>query len=205
MTLSEYNNKLEQTSRDIQNRIGETIVELGTEALTLIKKRVQETGKNAEGQAFVSPSDGNTYSHNPMLVGCKSMNADVCKSFFGKEKNKQLSWVTLDRTNNQGKKIRLAVLEGGYDKFRKLHGRQTNFVDFTFSGDMWNDIKIISKKTEHNTGTIVIGAEKEEEKKKLEGNTKREGTILDLSDSEIETLKHDFKLKTLYIIRNNGI
>jgi len=199
MTLQEYNNKLEQTSRDIQSGIGEMIVELGTEALTLIKKRVQETGKNAEGNDFPP------YSQKSMLVGCKSMNADVCKSFFGKEKNKQLSWVTLDRTNNQGKKIRLAVLEGGYKKFRGLHGRQTNFVDFSFTNDMWNDIKIISKKTEHNTGTVVIGAEKEEEKKKLEGNTKRKGTILDLSDSEIETLKQDFKLKTLYIIKTHGI
>lgn len=199
MTLPEYNRRLEQTSWDIQNRIGETIVELGTEALTLIKKRVQETGKNAEGNDFPP------YSQKSMLVGCKSMNDDVCKSFFGKEKNKQLSWVTLDRINNKGKKIRLAVLEGGYKKFREMHNRRTDIVNFTFYNDMWSDIKIVSKKTEHNTGTVVIGAEKEEEKKKLEGNTKRKGTILDLSDSEIEELKHDFKLKTLYIIRNNGI
>ena len=70
---------------------------------------------------------------------------------------------------------------------------------------MWNDIKIISKNTEHNTGVVVIGAEKEEEKKKLEGNTHRKGTILDLSDSEVRTLANDFKLQTLRIIRNNGI
>jgi hypothetical protein len=199
MTLEEYNKRLEQTSKDIQSGLSQTMVRLGTEALTLLKKRVQETGKNAQGNNFPP------YSQTPMLVGCKSMNKSVCTSFFGKNKNKELEWVTLNRTNSEGKKIRLAVLEGGYKKLRELHGRPTSFVDFSFSNDMWNDIKIISKSSEHGFGIVVIGAEQETEKKKLEGNTKRKGTILDLSDSEVRTLANDFKLQTLRVIRNNGI
>ncbi len=44
-----------------------------------------------------------------------------------------------------------------------------------------------------------------EEKKKLEGNTKRKGEILDLRSSEIDTLMKDYSLDVLQIFRNNGL
>ena len=71
MTLEEYNRKLEQATGDISNALGETMVKLGTEALTLIKKRVQETGKNAEGKDFPP------YSQTPMLANCSSMTTNA--------------------------------------------------------------------------------------------------------------------------------
>ena len=40
-------------------------------------------------------------------------------------------------------------------------------VDFTYDGTMWGDISIISGVSEHDSGTVVIGAKRQEEKDKL--------------------------------------
>ena len=196
MTLKEYNERLSDALRDVETSLGETMVKLGTEALTLIKRRVQETGTNAEGNKF------RAYSTDKMYVGSKQMNASVAKSFFGKENNKKHDWVTLQRG---GKNYRLAVLKGGYEEFRKMHGRRTDITDFTFYDKMWGSMHIISNKTEHNSGTVVIGPATDEEMNKLKGNVDKRGQILDLSDEEITGIANRFKLDTLRIMRNNGL
>jgi hypothetical protein len=70
---------------------------------------------------------------------------------------------------------------------------------------MWNNINLISSTNEHQQGVVIIGARTDEEKKKLEGNTKRKGDILDLSNKELTYLSEKYKVNTLEIIRNNGL
>ena len=84
-------------------------------------------------------------------------------------------------------------------------GVQTKFVDFTVTGRMWNDINLISSSSDHQKGIAIIGARLPEEKKKLEGNTKRKGEILDLRTSEVETLMKEYSLDFLQIVKNNGL
>ena len=55
-----------------------------------------------------------------------------------KQKRRELKWVTLQRG---GRNIKLFELPGGYKEFRDIHGRQTDHVDFTFTGKMWGNIK----------------------------------------------------------------
>jgi len=196
MTFKEMYNAFDKIIRDVKSdRMGNTMIQIGADALAMIRRRVTETGVDAEGKKFAP------YSQTPMLVGCKSMNSNVCKSFFGKQKNKEHKWVTLDRTNNQGKKIRLAVLEGGYKQLRGMHGRQTGHVDFMFSGRMWLDIKIISSNTQHNNGVVVLGASTDENKKVLAGNTERKGQILALNNEEVRLLTNIYKKKIKQFFR----
>ena len=193
MTFEEYNKNINGVIGDLQSGAhGAIMVNMAITALTLLRQRVQETGTDAKGTKY------RPYSTKAMLVGCKSMNASVCKSFFGKEKNKEHKWVTV-----KGK--RLAILPGGYKQFREMHGRQTSHVDFSFSNSMWNDINVISNSGQHQQGVAVIGAKQDIEKKKLAGNTARRGDILDLSQKEIDQLKDQYNLQVLQIFRNNGL
>jgi hypothetical protein len=96
-------------------------------------------------------------------------------------------------------------LDGGYKEFRQLNDLQTGFVDFSFSGRMWANIKIKSDQSEHNSGIVRIGATTEEDNKKLEGNTKRRGDILKLSKSEIENINRSFAMNIIQSIERAGL
>lgn len=209
MTISELNQKLDSLINDIQN-LGRTMVQIGSEALVYVRERVMNSGIDAEGQKY------EPYSTKPMLIGCKSFkNKSDCSKVFGKKKNKELKWVTLGGSRYEqfleasaggsGDIKRLAVLEGGYKKFRELNGLQSGFVDFSFSGRMWANIKIKSDQSEHNQGIVRIGATTEEDNKKLEGNTKRRGDILKLSKSEIENINHSFAMNITQSIERAGL
>mgnify|MGYP006921349274 CR=1 FL=1 len=199
MTLPEYNKKLDKTIADLSVKYGGNIMAgVATNALTMIKKRVQETGTNAKGTKFPA------YSTKPMLIGSSSFPTKAVgqKVFGSKEKRKSMEWRTLGEGEDAK---RLAILQGGYKEWRALMGRQTGHVDFSVSNEMWNDINVISKQSDHAKGIAIIGAKKDSEKRKLEGNTKRKGDILDLSLSEINELKRDYNLEVLNIFKNNGL
>jgi hypothetical protein len=197
--LSEIEKEFNDGLIKVQTELGNTMVSIGVDALAMIKTRVIETGLDATGKGFPG------YSTDSMLVGCKSFRKKDCDKFFGKKKNKEHEWVTLKRG---GELYRLAVLEGGYKKLREisLGAGKGDKVDFSFTNDMWNDISIISTSSEHNGGTVVIGAKKQIEKDKLYYNTERNKKkggqeILDLSESEINYLKEEFMQPILNIFK----
>lgn len=155
---------------------GNIMVKLASEALVLNRQRVEESGKNAEGQSYTP------YSRKPILASRSGMTNAAYNSIAGsKKKRKELSWVTIG-----GHK--LFEVPGGYKQYRELHGRQTGFVDFVFSGRMWNNIKLVSSGAELQSGVAVIKPTEELQKKKLAGNTERRGDILALSKSEEQRL-----------------
>jgi len=217
MTPEEYTNRFERVIKDIKvHNDGQIMTRVAIEALTLLKKRVQETGTNAKGQEFKA------YSTKPMLIGCSSFRKDVCNQLFGsKEKRAKMDWRTVGGSGgyaaylsvssgasggaNSGKGRRLAILPGGYKEWRRLMGRPTDKVDFTVSGRMWNNVTVISSTSDHKNGMAIIGAKEDTEKKKLAGNTKRKGDILDLSQKEQDILKEDFNLEVLQVFRENGL
>jgi hypothetical protein len=194
MNIIEYNKSLDRVVKDMKGQANaEIMVKLGIEAKRLIFNRIIETGVNAEGQKF------KPYSKKPMLTNCSSMILSSCSKVAGsKDKRKELKWVTIN-----GHK--LFVLEGGYKQFRETQGRQTAFVDFSFTQEMWKDINVLSNNSDHQRNTVIIGAKDDIEKKKLEGNTKRRGDILDLSTKEIEDLKLTYNLGVLKIFKQNGL
>lgn len=194
MTIEEYNKNLNGVIRDLQTGShGEIMIKMAVEALTMIKQRVQQTGTDAKGSKYAP------YSTSKMLTNCSTMTLSACNKIAGsKKKRRDLDWVTINGH-------RLFNLPGGYKQFRELHGRQTNFVDFSFTNAMWNDINVISKQSDHQRGIAYIGAKQEIEKKKLAGNTKRRGDILDLSQKEINQLRESYNIGVLKIFRQNGL
>lgn len=161
---------------------GNIMVKMASEALTLNKQRVQESGKNAKGESF------DKYSIKPMLSGSKNMTRSAFSSIAGsKKKRAKLDWVKV-------KGHSLFIIPGGYKQFRELHGRQSAFVDFTMSGRMWNNVKLVSDRAELNSGVAVIKATEDLQKKKLAGNTERRGEILGLSKEEEQRLSDIYEV-----------
>lgn len=168
--LNKFAGHIEGTER------GSIMIKMANEALILNRQRVQEKGQNADGSAY------KPYSTKPMLAGRTGMTTSAYSSIAGsKDKRAELEWVTY-----KGRK--LFELPGGYKQFRELHGRQTGFVDFTFTGRMWSNIKLVSDRAELNSGVAVIKPSEDIQKKKLAGNTERRGDILALSKTEEQRL-----------------
>lgn len=193
---------------------GNIMVKMASEALALNRQRVQETGKNAKGESF------DKYSTKPMLSGSKNMTKSAFATIAGsKKKRAELKWVTIGGSGfssylaesagtggprNTGG-VHLFVIPGGYKQFRELHGRQTGFVDFTLSGRMWNNVKLVSDRAELNSGVAVIKATEELQQKKLEGNTKRRGEILGLSKNEEQRLSDVYEVWVENGLRKNKL
>jgi hypothetical protein len=201
ITLIQLSDQLSSLADDLTGpQQGQLMQKLGLDALALIKKRVQETGVNAEGSKF-SP-----YSTKPMLASQKGMTQKAyAKIASSKEKRKELKWVTIN-----GHK--LFEIKGGYKEFRELHERQTGFVDFVFTGRLFGnikenipgDVKITSDQSELNSGVVTIAATQELEKKKLSGLTERKGEILALSKKEEVQLSGYYNKWVLDLLRKNG-
>ena len=199
MTFPEYDKKLQKTITAAKSHYnGQMMASIGVTALKMIYDRVTKTGVNAKGQKFAP------YSTRDMLVGCKSFTVkeSACEVLLGsKAKRKKLEWRTVGGEGG----VRLAILKGGYKKLREMQNRQTAFVDFSLTNRMWPNIKLISNNGNHQRGIAIIGAKDTEEKKKLEGNTKRKGDILDLSTKEVDELKKTYNLSMLQVFRSNGL
>jgi hypothetical protein len=219
ISILELNKNLQGVLNDLAGGAQQVIMaKIAEDANVLFKKRIVETGKDAKGKSFPP------YSTSPMLAGRKSFKTDAAfnKIAGSKDKRRDLKWVTIGGSSgfssflsvsagtstgmaNEGKGVRLFEIPGGYKEFRELHDRQTRFVDFSFSNDMWNDVKVKSNKQEGKNQVAIIGATAEKQIKKLEGNTKRKGEIMALSQSEEMILAKEYEREIVNIFRKNGL
>lgn len=193
MTFDQYEKEFNRAIDEVEKQTASTMVEIGHDALFMIKERIVNEGINAKGEKF------RPYSERPMLVNCSSLSTSVCSRLAGsKKKRRELNWVTLQRG---GRNIKLFELERGYKEYRELHGRKTDHVSFFFTGQMWSDIGIISNDGDHANHSVTIGAKDEDNKNKLSGNTAKRGDILDLSEAEKIKLAERYKLKILKVYK----
>lgn len=151
ITLLEYNRRIQGVINDLKaGAHGDVMMQIASNAIALIKDRVQEKGLNPQGAKY----------------------PDYSKR---------------------------------YKDFKQKEGKYRGFVDFTFSGRMFNNIKIMSPKNELDQGIAVIKATTPEESEKLSKNTKSRGDILALSDSEVEKLTKQYEQGILNIWRKNQL
>jgi hypothetical protein len=144
-------------------RTASTIL-IAKEALSLIRRRIQNEGKDAVGAQL------GDYSDNPLPAFF----------FYGKS------------INASGENaVRRAVKEGkgiSYKDFRSANNLPTDKVVLTFSGAMWRemDVKIISDNLTNSTAQIEPKTERS--RKVAAYNSERYGDILALSKEEKEQL-----------------
>ena len=82
-----------------------------------------------------------------------------------------------------------------YKKRKEKAGKYTDKVDFTLSGRMWKDTNITYK----NRDKVIIGGLSQETKDKLSGNTSKKGSILELSEAEMNNIIIPFYLETSHL------
>jgi hypothetical protein len=202
ITLLELSNKLNAFANDLTGQEQANLMQLlALDSLAMIKKRVQETGVDANGSKYAP------YSTKSMLASRKGMTQSAYdKIASSKDKRRELKWVTIN-----GHK--LFEVSGGYKQYRDLHGRQTGFVDFVFTGRLFGniktgepgDVKLVSSQSELASGIAVIKATQELEKKKLSGLTERKGEILALSKVEEQKLTVNYEKWLIKVLKKNGI
>jgi len=103
----------------------------------------------------------------------------------------------------------------GYKKYKDKKGHYRGFVDLTFSGRLWSNIRspaVKSTDTEHKAGVVVIGASGSEYRDILTGLTdgnnkglKGRGDILDLNNEEISLIQQMTDKWVEEIINTNGL
>lgn len=74
-------------------------------------------------------------------------------------------------------------------KVRTKKGYQTNYVDFTMSGKLWNNVQPFVEVSNEQFTRVIITARNAEDQRKLQGAVKKRGNILKLSDNELTLLR----------------
>ena len=174
-SLQEVINALRDTADVLEKRIPELLLEQEITAKSLIQNRIQETGKDSKGGR----------------LGIYSNTKIPAFFFFGK--GTKATDAKLKVLSKEGKKL-------SYSDFRKLDGKQNQFVDLTFSGKMWRETGLVRKEVSKTKAVIVIGQTSERSEKVAGYLTDQYGNFLELSQEEIDIITEDMTLEVEDII-----
>lgn len=177
-SLQEVINALRDTADKLEKRIPELLLEQEITAKSLVQDRIQETGKDSKGGT----------------LGIYSNTKIPAFFFFGK--GTKATDKKLQSLSKEGKKL-------SYADFRKLDGKQSNYVDLTFSGKMWKDTGLVKKEASKTNAVIVIGQKTERSEKVAGYMEDRYGNFLQLSQEEIDIITEDMTLEVEDIINAN--
>jgi hypothetical protein len=103
----------------------------------------------------------------------------------GANRKKRWLWIKFPKAK---KAVPVMVLPGGYKQLRQLNGLQTGFVDLTFSGRMFQNIKLLEPKSKGLTFLAFIGATNLENQQKFFGLSRKYGRFMDPESDEINVL-----------------
>lgn len=152
-------NAIRQLRKHLRRNKTKTALRIGFDVLALVKKRVQLTGKDSKGKPFPG------YSH-----------AVVPKPFF------------YGRSRSPGAEQRLKAKTSwfvSYKEFRDINDLETDFVDLTFTGQMWKRTGVKLIKSTSALTVVELGGRNEDAQNKINWNSKRYGeSILTLSKKE---------------------
>jgi len=176
MDLTEFIQRLKLVANELQaNREAES-VQIGREAMALVRLRVQNDKENAQGASFGGYST-----------------TKLPKYFFT---GKSMSAAAEAKVKKRGAKM-------SYEEFREDNNLETDAKDFTFSGEMWRDTGVSEVNNTADTTTVIIGGTSERSRLLLGYNTERDGDILELSESEIDFVVDAHRERVLKVINKN--
>lgn len=184
---------MEGLSNEIEEQITMLLREAAHVLVAEMKQRVIQSGENSKGGKF-SP-----YSTKTMLVSPKSFKTSAALAALGKQgkaskglKGKrgvrwsaQYDWRTV---NVGGINRHMILLEGGYKKFRELHGHPTANKIFYWDGTMMNSIMVGEPTRNGQVTSLEYGPNIGHEVLKMAGNSAREGMNIE-APSEGESQK----------------
>jgi hypothetical protein len=195
MTIEELNIKLGNVIADLQGQpYGNVMVQVASDALFLVKDRVINRGTNPDNEKM------EPYSTSEMYVSKSQLSTAAYQKIAGtKTKRAQLQWIVTDEG------VLKMILPYGYKQFRDIHGRQTRHVDYTFSGRMWNNIKLLKDRSDLNGGVAVIGATTRDDRMKVMTQIELRGVFLRPTKQDTEQLRDTFSKGISNIFKKNGL
>jgi hypothetical protein len=119
-----------------------------------------------------------------------------------------------DRIYNTGTNAEYQALldyKPKYKEYKTKKGHYRGFVDLTYSGRLWSNIKVVSSQSEHSQGHATVSAEGNEYQQILSGltegnkNLRARGQILDLNNEEIGVLQGMVDVWVNDIVKRNGL
>lgn len=144
----------------------------------IITDRVQQEGKKTDGSQIGKYSEKN--------LKFKSITGKFSDIANKKQLKKRLK--SHGDTNE---------FHGGYKEFRESLGFQTEFIDLTLTGDMFNDFIVEPV----GTNSYEVGFRGEESSKIAGYHEKRFGPIFQLSTSEVQLIESEIAQKINDIFR----
>ena len=147
MTKEEYNNRMTSLENSLRTEHIKIMQSLGENALGMIRRRILDTGKNAEGGSF-----------------------------------------TPDYTAK-------------YKKYKQQTGKYKGFVDFSFTNRMWSNVQL----RQATQDSVTIGAVAQENRDKMKHNQDKRGTILDLTENEINKLIEAYERDLVKMFHSKGL
>jgi hypothetical protein len=75
-----------------------------------------------------------------------------------------------------------------HKKVRQKKGYQTEYVDFTMTGELWNNIQPTVRSATEESTLVIIGAQSQRNIDILKGAVRKRGNILRLTEAEIDLL-----------------
>lgn len=179
MTFEEYNQRMDQLVKDLPESHANLLIGIANTAAALIKRRIQTTGTDANGNKFRAYSDW--YQK------------------YKTEKGKNKGFTDFSFTNRMWTNIQLIK-----DKSNGTVAVITAQDKGSKGGNVSVPVRAHErkgKKVAATTKNVYVPSNYE----KLEKNTKSFGEILNLSKQEIEDLKEDYDKGILQIFRDHGL
>lgn len=195
MDLTAYQAELERGLKSYQAARSKASVAIALDGLAMIKKRVVTDGNKPEGGSYEDYSD----------------NALPAWYFQGKSRAEQLAGgaKTYKNSGNSppfNKLLKQKLKEGAqsfrgigwsYKEWRDANNLQTDHKDFSFTGKMWKNTRVIIKSITTKGAVVTIAPTDPDSIQKLEWVEERDGKVLDFSKSEIDKLGQLFKGQVL--------
>lgn len=195
LNINEFNDKVKVLLSSAQTEFPVINAKLTKSALSLIKNRIINEGKNAKGVKFEK------YSNNPLpsffFIG-KGLSAGADKALEAELKRQRKAGI-----KNPGV---------SYEKWRELNNLQTNHTDLKFTGETLKDIDVIETKV--NGGIVTtIAASKDSVTRKngkksistgqiTEYLADKYGDFLDLSAEEEQVVTEAFDEEVQNLVNN---
>ncbi len=170
MNLNKFLDDLKEAITELPKDILDVYSEFSLDAAQVIKTRITETGRNAQGTSLADIKDYTPeYKRRKAGLTVKKIKNASNKVGRDLQSGKELNPTTLNKSIGVG-------------------GRYRGFVDATLTGAMMNNIQTHTKIVDQTGVVVSLGPTSEDNKRKMRSFVALRGEIIDLSKSETDSL-----------------
>lgn len=170
ITLAEFAERLDRLEKELTDGLVKISEEAALNVKAIVVRRIQ-----AEGVG--------DYSDNPLPLFFFTNPGGTAKLDKTKS-NAGIKFIEQAAKDPAKKKRGITWAE-----IRDAEGLQTDFVDLTFTGEMFRDLHILGTNVQRGKVTTLLGASRQETINKLKWNAERYGAFFDPTPAEVASIR----------------